>query len=129
MLLTTRSDFAQYAKSIEREHAERGVMIRKWRGLRWLVLNTQARGSRALDAEALRQLMSGVQFDALMVWAYGTDGNINASLYHAPTEASKKLDLSVHAKAMGGGGHAGACGFRAPADWGYLLVTDAIQNR
>lgn len=48
--------------------------------------------------------------DALMVWGYRGD-HVSVSLYHAP--GREELDLSDIAKRWGGGGHKGACGFRA----------------
>lgn len=48
------------------------------------------------------------QHDACMMWFF--DGNkVKVSLYHAP--GKEDIDLSFHAKRLGGGGHKGACGF------------------
>jgi hypothetical protein len=82
-------------------------MIRFWKGLKFLILNTQAKGSMALDAYA-RDKVNGWSIDALMVWAVDKHGRVPVSLYHAPGKTH--IDLSVIAKEFGGGGHAGACG-------------------
>ena len=104
-LLRDGAAIERYADNLNKEHAERGAMVRHWRGLDWMILNSQARGSKVLSDHAWP-----VPVDALMVWAVGGDGQVNLSLYHAPGRTD--LDLSVIAKEHGGGGHPGACGFR-----------------
>ena len=94
-----------YADSLNAEHSERGAMMREWRGLQWMILNSQARGSKTLEDHAWP-----IPVDALMVWAVSGKGDVNVSLYHAPNR--KDIDLSIIAKEFGGGGHPGACGFR-----------------
>jgi len=111
------SAIQRYAYSLNAEHAVRGGMIRRWRGLTWAVLNSQAKGNQTLAAWA--QLRSEV-IDGLLVWSVGAGGKVNVSLYHAPGQ--KDHDLSLIAKAMGGGGHPGACGFQADLDWALDLV-------
>lgn len=97
----------QYARSMASETAERGAMIVTFANLRFLCLNTLLRGSRALDEHSATRRDS---HDAMMIWGVLSDGVVAVSMYHAPHR--KDLDLSVIAKAQGGGGHPGACGFR-----------------
>jgi len=108
MLLKQGYAVSQYLDVTSRQRAERGAMIRFWKGLKFLILNTQAKGSMALDAYA-RDKVNGWSIDALMVWAVDKHGRVPVSLYHAPGKTH--IDLSVIAKEFGGGGHAGACGF------------------
>lgn len=49
------------------------------------------------------------EVDFLCMWVYTYDDQVRVSLYHTPTR--KDIDLSRIAKAYGGGGHPGACGF------------------
>lgn len=78
----------------------------EWEGLKFLALNTARCNSNtfaALDVPATGH-------DALL--AFFTNGKAwTVSLYHAAHR--KDLDLSAIAVKYGGGGHRGACGFRA----------------
>lgn len=87
-----------------RENAGRAAHIAMFHGLRVLALNTPERGSALLETHPLAR-----QVDALLVWCHTGGGNVVASLYHAPGQEHR--DLSEIAKANGGGGHPGACGF------------------
>lgn len=76
-----------------------------WRGLTWLALNAPKGNSQSF--ESVDRPENG--HDALMV--FGWNGKVwEFSLYHA--NHRKDLNLSDIAKAYGGGGHPGACGFR-----------------
>lgn len=123
-LIASGRVIAKYANAQAIEHARRGAHLAligapgdAKRSI--LMLNSQARGSMALDGLAKEWIAEGRgdEFEALAVWAVANDGQtVNVSLYHAPHR--KDLDLSAIAKARGGGGHPGACGFRVPmADW------------
>jgi hypothetical protein len=126
-LLVEGAAIARYAESLNREHAERGAMVRVWKDLRWLILNTQAKGSQVLESYAKAHddgaRPYGISVDALMVWAVSRDDRINVSFYHAP--GRKDLDLSVFAKEFGGGGHPGACGCQVPWTWIHWLIYDS----
>lgn len=105
-----------YAKSTAAEAADRGAMVLELfdhptedRAMKVLALNTQGRGSAVLDFAAYDLISRGGTIEALMAWAVARDGKVNVSLYHAP--GSEHIDLSRMAKAYGGGGHPGACGF------------------
>lgn len=80
--------------------------ISQFEGLTFLCLNTPRCNSNtfaALDVPSTGH-------DALLAFFFnGTDWNV--SMYHAAHR--KDLDLSEIAKRHGGGGHRGACGFRA----------------
>jgi len=74
----------------------------KWRGVRFLVCNG-VRGSLAFKSHVTKD------HDALMAWSFnGQEATV--SLYGV--EHCPDIDLSDIAKAMGGGGHRQACGFR-----------------
>ena len=79
-----------------------------WEGLKFLALNTARCNSNTFAA--LDHPETG--HDALMAFAF-TGKFWNVSLYHAAHR--KEIDLSLIAKKHGGGGHRGACGFRADA--------------
>lgn len=75
-----------------------------WSGHRWLCCNGVS-GSQAFE--------SAVQphHEGLLAWVYdGQTKKVTVSLYHSPNHTH--LDHSIIAKKMGGGGHAGACGFQ-----------------
>lgn len=79
----------------------------RWQGLTFLVCN-HARFNSHLFEAGLKP-----EHDALLGWKYdGQRGDCAVSLYHAP--GHEQHDLSAIAKAHGGGGHRGACGFRLP---------------
>jgi hypothetical protein len=104
-----------YAERNAAELAARGAHLAHWQGLTFLCLNSQQRGTLALDARS-KAVMATQPHDALMVWAVGADKTVNVSLYHA--DGHKDIDLSAFAKYFGGGGHTGACGFRIdPEAW------------
>ena len=91
------------------EYAASFATTRDWHGLTWCVLNIGQRGNSDLLRAALKP-----EHDACIAWRHdGTQAYV--SLYHAP--GKEHLDLSVIAKAMGGGGHRGACGFRETLTW------------
>lgn len=106
-LIESGRSIEAYSNALHAEAAERAAYITELSGLRFLTLNTPLRGSALLDKFSRRE--STADHDALMVWAHTGEGNVVVSLYHAE---NKELDLSKIAKAMGGGGHRGACGFR-----------------
>lgn len=60
---------------------------------------------------------------ALMAWRYdGKTKKATVSLYHAP--GHEDIDLSILAKAEGGGGHKGACGFQTTLDNLIFILED-----
>jgi len=78
----------------------------EWEGLKFLALNTQAKNSLAFSSKDIPE----TGHDALMKFSY--NGKIwDFSLYHA--KHATNIDLSQIAVKYGGGGHRGACGFRA----------------
>lgn len=80
----------------------RGYKI-KFHGLTFAVLNTAFANSLAF------QSLEEKSVDAFMSWRY--DGTqVSVSMYHAPHNTG--INLSEIAAQYGGGGHAGACGFR-----------------
>lgn len=81
------------------------AFILPWRGLRFLAINDASKGSQAFESRDLPE----TGHDALMRF-YWTGSAWEFSLYHAKHRTD--LDLTGIAKAYGGGGHAGACGFR-----------------
>lgn len=83
----------------------KGAFRMPWRGLTWLVMNTIGGNSMAFDS--VDKPENG--HDALMIF-YWSGRSWEFSLYHA--KHRKDLNLSDIAKAYGGGGHPGACGFR-----------------
>ena len=91
------------------EYATQYATTVKWHGLTWCALNIGQRGNSDLLRAAIKP-----EHDACIAWRHdGTQAYV--SLYHAP--GKEHLDLSVIAKAMGGGGHRGACGFRETLTW------------
>lgn len=83
----------------------KNAFILKWRGLAWLALNNTSKNSQVF--ESLDKPETG--HDALM--KFNWTGRVwDFSLYHAKHRTD--LNLSDIAKAYGGGGHPGACGFR-----------------
>jgi hypothetical protein len=104
-----------FVEEINHQNATEGAMLLDWEGVRWVCLNTTAKGSRTLHSTAQRLEQSGHNIGGLFVWAVTARGECSVSLYHAPR--GEGLDLSAIAKARGGGGHRGACGFRTSLDW------------
>lgn len=81
------------------------AFLLKWRGLTFLTLNHGSKNSQIF--ESLDKPETG--HDALM--KFNWTGKVwDFSLYHAKHRTD--LNLSDIAKAYGGGGHPGACGFR-----------------
>lgn len=94
------------------EHVDTGTVMSRsffieWEGVKWLALNTARSNSKTFSALDVPE----TGHSGLMSFYW--DGKMwNFSLYHA--DHRKDLDLSLIAKKKGGGGHAGACGFRVP---------------
>ena len=90
-----------------------------WHGVRFCAINGP-KGSQTAES-AVRP-----EHDAIFCWRY--DGKVaQVSLYQVP---GKDIDLSVIAKAHGGGGHKGACGFRLSLlQLANLLSTMADSNQ
>jgi len=87
-----------------------------WHGITFLCCNGLS-GSQAFAA--------GIKphHKALMAWRYdGQQKKATVSLYHAPEH--EEIDLSVLAKAEGGGGHKGACGFQCSLDNLFFILKD-----
>lgn len=95
----------QYQQGVDAGTMGRSFVV-VFEGLKFLALNTARCNS--LTFAALDVPESG--HDALMGF-YWKDGTWNVSLYHARHRTD--LDLSKIAVKYGGGGHRGACGFRA----------------
>jgi hypothetical protein len=76
----------------------------EWEGLKFMAINAVRCNSLTFEAA------TRADHDALMGF-YWNGKFWNVSLYHAPHR--KDLDLSAIAVKYGGGGHRGACGFRA----------------
>ena len=82
----------------------RGYMV-EFHGLKfWCLASAHARNSMWFPQESVPK-----EADALMCYRIPGNGTISVSLYHKP--GREDLDLSEIAKANGGGGHRGACGF------------------
>jgi len=80
--------------------------ITGFEGFRFLCLNTARCNSQTFDARD----KEATGHDALLAF-YWDGASYNVSLYHAAHR--RDLDLSIIATKWGGGGHRGACGFRA----------------
>lgn len=78
----------------------------EFEGLKFLAMNTTARNSQAFAAKDVPE----TGHDALLKFNF-TGDKWDCSMYHAKHRTD--LDLSAVAKKYGGGGHRGACGFRA----------------
>lgn len=85
----------------------RSFMV-KFEGLTFLALNTARCNSNTFAAKDVPE----TGHDALLAF-YCTGKDFSVSMYHAAHR--KDLDLSAIAVKYGGGGHRGACGFRAKA--------------
>lgn len=100
-----RTAMACYAKR-DADILRTRSFLADFEGLKFLVLNTARANSNTFAARDVPE----TGHDALMAFYYnGRDWNF--SLYHAAHR--KDLDLSQIAVKYGGGGHRGACGFRA----------------
>ena len=120
-LISDGARIEPYDECLIKESADRGARIITAWDMQVLTLNTQARGSKMLEAKALELAKSGQTVDALMVYGVASDGMFNVSWYHAPGQTHR--DLSVIAKRYGGGGHAGACGARMKwQDMGFIVA-------
>ena len=76
----------------------------QWNGITFLCCN---------GAASSQYFTAGIKLhhEALMGWKYdGQTKMVTVSMYHAP--GHENIDLSQIAKAQGGGGHKGACGFQ-----------------
>lgn len=94
-----------YAKR-DADIMEHRSFLADFEGLRFLALNTARCNSKTFEARDREE----TGHDALMAF-YWTGKEWSVSMYHAAHR--KDLDLSEIAKKHGGGGHRGACGFRA----------------
>lgn len=107
----------RFSKSLNQEAADRGAFLKTLWGIKFLVINSQLRGSQLLEHAAFELQRSGESVEALCVFSLNKFGKFNFSLYHA--HGQKHRDLTVIAKKYGGGGHAGACGFEV--GWDVVL--------
>lgn len=94
-----------YAKR-DADIMEHRSFLEDFEGLRFLVLNTPRCNSNTFKSKDVPE----TGHDALLAF-YCTGEEWSVSMYHAAHR--KDLDLSEIAKKYGGGGHRGACGFRA----------------
>lgn len=93
--------------------------LTEFEGLKFLVLNQARFNSLTFASRDVPE----TAHDALLGFVW-TGSEYAVSLYHALHR--KELDLSAIAKRYGGGGHRGACGFRAK--W-LPFVSDATEMR
>lgn len=95
----------QYARTHENESVIKEIgFTLKWEGLTFLACNA-ARYNSLLFTAGLQP-----EHDACFGFKW-TGKDWSVSLYHAP--GKEHIDLSLIAVKYGGGGHRGACGFRA----------------
>lgn len=100
-----RGEALQYAKTNQNESIIKDIGFEfQWEGLTWLACN-HARYNSHLFTAGLKP-----EHDACFGFKW-TGKDWSVSLYHAP--GKEHHDLSVIAVKHGGGGHRGACGFRA----------------
>jgi uncharacterized protein len=103
-----------YARNDASFRMQASHTVRLW-DLNFLILN--GRGNSLTFTSHIKP-----EHDALMLWFY--DGaKVKVSLYHAP--GHEDIDLSFHAKRLGGGGHKGACGFTVDT----LTAFDRMLNQ
>lgn len=103
--LLTRGEAIQYAKTRENASIIQDIGFTfKWEGLTFLACNA-ARYNSHLFTAGLKP-----EHDACFGFKW-TGKDWSVSLYHAP--GKEHHDLSLIAVKHGGGGHRGACGFRA----------------
>lgn len=96
----------------------RGYMV-EFYGLKfWCLASAHTRNSMWFPQEAVPK-----EADALMCYRIPGNGTISVSLYHKPER--EDLDLSEIAKANGGGGHRGACGFSMTT--GQAIVAGVLK--
>ena len=95
----------QFAKTNENETIiKRQGFTFEWEGLTWLACNHASFNSHLFTA--------GIKPEHDALFGFRFDGKwFSVSLYHAP--GKEHHDLSILAVKNGGGGHRGACGFRA----------------
>ena len=95
-----------YANQRDAEIVKHLGFVVEFEGLKFLALNTATKGSMQFAAKDVPE----TGHDALMKFNF--NGRVwDVSLYHASHR--NDLDLSTIAAKYGGGGHRGACGFRA----------------
>jgi oligoribonuclease NrnB/cAMP/cGMP phosphodiesterase (DHH superfamily) len=92
----------QYVKITNAEMLMRSGFVMQWEGLTWLCINGQHYGSAVFESKA-----DPTRFDAAM--AYHWNGQ---SWYCSLSSINPNIDVSDIAVKYGGGGHAGAAGFR-----------------
>lgn len=96
----------EYSQFLNARSSARGFSFR-WEGLTFAVLNEDGNSNSFVPKEL------GFLYDACMMFRFdGKTMKWRFSLYGVDSQGNKSpIDLSVLAKKMGGGGHAGACGF------------------
>lgn len=102
--VTNGKKIQQYVEKQQDEYALACATTVKWHGLSFVSLNIGQRGNSSMIRAAIEP-----EHDACFVWRW--DGRqVYCSLYHIP--GREGVDILSIAKAHGGGGHPGACGFR-----------------
>lgn len=97
-----------YVDLQEAEIVQRLGFLVEFEGLQFLALNSAIKGTHQFKAKDVPE----TGHDALLKFNW-TGREWDVSLYHA--QHRTELDLSIIAQKHGGGGHKGACGFRAKA--------------
>lgn len=105
-LLNAGAPFEAYQQRMDKATMARSFMV-EFEGLKFIALNTARCNSLTFAAKDVPE----TGHDGLLAFYYdGKDWHF--SLYKAGHRHD--LDLSPIAKRLGGGGHAGACGFKSP---------------
>jgi hypothetical protein len=104
-LLYEGNAIVRWRKAANAQYARANAISFNWRGLYVCGLNIGLRGNSQLFESVLTR-----EHQACFGWRYnGNMRQVTVSLYGIP--GRPPIDLSLIAKDMGGGGHAGACGF------------------
>jgi oligoribonuclease NrnB/cAMP/cGMP phosphodiesterase (DHH superfamily) len=98
-----------YRTAVSRREATKAHVV-KFEGLTFIAMNTAGKGSHIFDT-----VFDRAKHDAMLVYSLkpGVTPAVQVSLYGG---IDSPHDLSVIATKYGGGGHAGACGFKMRAD-------------
>lgn len=95
----------RYQNSRDASTTNEAAFLIEWNGMKWLALNTTRCNSLTFAAKDIPE----TGHDALLAFGLVGPSKWKVSMYHAKDKTH--WDLSVIAKANGGGGHRGACGF------------------
>ena len=107
----------EYLDKVNFEYVSKNASLLQFGQLLFLAVNGQGLNSLAFASAAGNH-------DACLVWR-ACGPKVTVSLYHRT--GHEQHDLSRIAKAWGGGGHKGACGFTASiTDWADILETGTV---